>query len=46
MTATVAMIVMRPALGTMEVAMLPAENTVFSTFSVAPAGGARAAAAE
>lgn len=40
LTATVAMIVMQPALGRMEVALLPAINTQFHHFSIttAPAG--------
>lgn len=45
LSATVAMIVMQPALGRMEVAMLPALNREFQTFDLS-AGGINAAAAE
>jgi isopenicillin-N N-acyltransferase-like protein len=44
LSATVAMIVMQPALGRMEVAMLPALNREFQTFDLAASSPAEAAA--
>jgi len=44
LSATVAMIVMQPALGRMEVAMLPALNREFQTFELAASSPAEAAA--
>jgi isopenicillin-N N-acyltransferase like protein len=46
LSATVAMIVMEPALGVMEVAMLPALNRRFSRFSLESGSDARRMAAE
>jgi isopenicillin-N N-acyltransferase like protein len=46
LSATVAMIVMEPALGVMEVAMLPALNRSFSRFSLSGDDSARRLAAE
>ena len=44
LSATVAMIVMQPALGAMEVAMLPALNRTFQTFQLEPAAARTAVA--
>lgn len=44
LTATVAMVIMQPALGIMEVAMLPAHNRQFMRYSVSEAAPASAAA--
>ena len=46
LSATVAMIVMEPAFGTMDVAMLPAINRSFSRFSLASGSNAQRQAAE
>jgi isopenicillin-N N-acyltransferase-like protein len=40
LSATVAMIVMEPAMGTMEVAMLPAHNREFTSYRLDPSGAA------